>query len=427
MKSRTASAVVAVLTLATLVACGDDGGGPSNPDAAAARGPINIWYSNNAQEVAWGKQAVEAWNAAHADQKVTAQEIPAGTSSEAVIGAAITAGNAPCLIYNTSPAAVPNFQAQGGLVPLDDFGDGASYVAERSGGTADQYKSEDGKFYQLPWKANPVMIFYNKKVLKEAGVDPENPPLATYAEFLDTSKKIVASKAAKYAIYPSPSSQFFQPWFDFYPLYAAESGGKLLVEDKKATFDSDAGKAVAGFWAQIYKDNLAGKEAYNGDAFADGTAAMSTAGPWAIAAYKDKVDWGAVSVPTQAGGAMDQPTFSDAKNVAMYTACKNRGTAWDFLKFTTSQEQDGKLLEMTGQMPLRQNLEQAYPEYFTANPDYKTFAAKAANVIEVPNVKSSVEVWQTFRDAWSKSVIFGEEDPNAALTAAATKINDLVK
>ncbi len=427
MKSRTASAVVAVLTLATLVACGDDGGGPSNSDAVQARGPISIWYSNNEQEVAWGKQVVEAWNAAHADQKVTAQEIPAGTTSEAVIGAAITAGNAPCLIYNTSPAAVPNFQTQGGLVPLDDFADGASYIAERSGATADQYKSEDGKFYQMPWKANPVMLFYNKKVLKEAGVDPENPPLATYTEFLDTAKKVVASGAAKYAIYPSPSSQFFQPWFDFYPMYAAESGGKLLVEDKKATFDSPAGQAVAGFWAQVYKENLAGKEAYNGDSFADGTAAMSTAGPWAISAYKDKVDWGAVSVPTQAGGAIDQPTFSDAKNVALYTACQNRGTAWDFLKFSTSQEQDGKLLEMTGQMPLRQNLEQTYAAYFTENPSYKTFATKAATVIEVPNVKNSVEVWQTFRDAWSKSVIFGEEDPNAALSGAATKINDLVK
>ena len=57
MKSRTASAVVALLTLATPVACGDDGGGSSNTDAAQARGPISIWYSNNEQEVAWGKQA----------------------------------------------------------------------------------------------------------------------------------------------------------------------------------------------------------------------------------------------------------------------------------------------------------------------------------------------------------------------------------
>jgi len=78
-------------------------------------------------------------------------------------------------------------------------------------------------------------------------------------------------------------------------------------------------------------------------------------------------------------------------------------------------------------MPLRQNLEQQYPAYFTANPQYKTFAAKTAHVVEVPNIPTSVEVWQTFRDAWSKSVIFGKEDPDKALSEAATKINGLVK
>jgi multiple sugar transport system substrate-binding protein len=38
-----------------------------------------------------------------------------------------------------------------------------------------------------------------------------------------------------------------------------------------------------------------------------------------------------------------------------------------------------------------------------------------------------VEVWQTFRDAWSNSVIFGKADPKTALSGAAAKINDLVK
>jgi multiple sugar transport system substrate-binding protein len=427
MKSRIPLAAAAALTLGAITACGGGGDAGSGADAAAKHGPISIWYSNNAQEVAWGKQAVDAWNTAHPTEKVTAQEIPAGQTSEAVIGASITAGNAPCLIYNTSPAAVPNFQAQGGLVPLDDFADGASYVKDRSGATGDQYKSPDGKFYQLPWKANPVMIFYNKKIFKQAGIDTTAPPLGTYTEFLDTAKKLVSSGAAKFAIYPSPSSQFFQPWFDFYPMYAAQSGGMQLVVDKKATFDSDAGKAVAGFWQQVYAQNLAGKETYNGDSFADGTAAMASVGPWAIAAYKGKVDWGVTSVPTQAGSAEDQPTFSDAKNVAMYTACVNRGTAWDFLKFSTSKEQDGKLLEMTGQMPLRQNLEQEYAAYFTANPQYKTFAQKAAHVVEVPNIPASVEVWQAFRDSWTNSVIFGKEDPNQALSGAASKINDLAK
>ena len=70
----------------------------------------------------------------------------------------------------------------------------------------------------------------------------------------------------------------------------------------------------------------------------------------------------------------------------MYASCKNRATAWDFLKFSTSVDEDGKLLQVTGQMPLRQNLTQQYAAYFTAHPQYKTFAAKAAHVVEVPNV-----------------------------------------
>jgi multiple sugar transport system substrate-binding protein len=271
------------------------------------------------------------------------------------------------------------------------------------------------------------MLFYSKKAFKKAGISTTAPPLSTYTDFLATSKKLVSSGAAKYAILPSPSSQFFQSWFDFYPMYAAESGGKQLVQDKKSTFDSPAGQAVAGFWQQMYAQNLAGKEAYTGDAFADGTAAMAAVGPWAVATYKGKVDWGVVSLPTTAGSTADQATFSDAKNVAIYTACKNRGTAWDFLKFSTSKEQDGKLLDMTGQMPLRQNLETEYASYFTANAQYKPFADKAAHVVEVPNVPASVEMWQAFRDAWSNSVIFGKEDPNKSLTTVAAKINDLVK
>src|SRR3954468_6609311 len=160
---RSLPAVLLTLSLALAAGCDGSGGGGDAKKANAATGPINIWLSNNQEELAWGKAMVAAWNAQHADQKVTAQEIPAGKSSEEVIGAAITAGNAPCLIFNTSPAAVPQFQKQGGLVPLDDFSGATKYIEDRTGKTADQYKSPDGKFYQLPWKSNPVMIFYNKK------------------------------------------------------------------------------------------------------------------------------------------------------------------------------------------------------------------------------------------------------------------------
>ena len=428
MKKKVCAAAVITLAMGTTAACGGSGGSGASGGSAAltAHGPVKVWLSNNPDELTWGKAMVKAWNTAHPKELVTAQEIPAGKTSEEVIGAAITAGNAPCLVYNTAPAAVPGFQKQGGLVALDSFKDGKAYVEARTGAPADQYKSPDGKFYQIPWKSNPVMIFYNKDMMKKAGVDPENPPLATYDQFLATSKKIVSSGAAQAAIWPAPTSEFFQSWFDFYPLYAAESDGKQLVEDGKATFDSDAGKKVANFWRTMYADKLAPQEKYNGDSFADKKAAMSVVGPWAIAVYGNKVNWGVAPVPTSTGKAADKiHTFSDAKNIAIYSACKNQGTAWDLLKFSTSKEQDGALLDKTGQMPLRKDVATVYADYLTKHPAYKTFADQAARTVEVPNVTNSIAIWQAFRDSYSSSVIFGKTPVDASLKTAADKVTTL--
>lgn len=424
-RARSIPALGAAVALgAVLAGCG----GAQGPGEGAhdARGPITIWYSNNEQEVEWGKQMVEAWNAEHPDEQVKAQEIPAGASSEEVIGAAITAGNAPCLIYNTAPVAVSQFEKQGGLVPLSSYPDADAYITERSGETAEQYLSADGQYFQLPWKSNPVVIFYNKDMFAEAGLDPENPALATYDEFLDTARTLVESGVADNAILPSPTNEFYQGWFDYYPLYAAETGGKQLIEDGAATFTSEEGIRVAEFWKTIYDEGLASREQYQGDAFADGLAAMSIVGPWAVAVYGDDINWGTAPVPTSDGRPAEEVhTFSDAKNVALYSACEHQATAWDVLKFSTSVEQDGLLLELTGQMPLRQDLPGTYPDYFAANPAYEVFGDQASRTVEVPNVNNGVAIWQKFRDAYSKAVIFGEGDLEELLEGAAAEIDNL--
>ena len=425
---RTIPSILSVLALGVglgaVAGCGS-GGGSSATTSANSYGPIKVWYSNNTQEVAWGEQMVASWNKAHPSQKITGEQIPTGKSSEAVIGAAITAGTEPCLIFNTSPASVPPFTQEGGLVPLNDFPGAVSYIQARSGASAQQYASANGVYYQIPWKSNPVMIFYNKKIFAKAGISTTNPPLHTYAQFLATAKKVVASHAAKYAIYPAPSSEFFQPWFDFYPLFAAAASGKELVQNGTAQFDSAAGGQVVDFWRTIYADGLAGKDTYNGDPFADGTAAMAIVGPWAIAAYT-KVSWGEVPVPTPQGLPQDQThTYSDAKNIAMYASCKNRSTAWEVLKYATSEQEDGLLLQMTGQMPIRANLQQDYASYFSAHPAYQNFAAETALSIGVPQVTQSISIWQAFRDNWEKYVISGQGSTQQFLSQTAAAVNKL--
>lgn len=271
------------------------------------------------------------------------------------------------------------------------------------------------------------MIFYNREIFEEAGVDPDNPPLSTYDEFIETSQAIVDSGAAQAAIWPSPASQFFQSWFDFYPLFIANTGGTQLVEDGEPKFNSPEGTEVAEFWSQMYELGLTPQEEAQADSFAEGQSAMSIVGPWAISVY-DGIDWGVAPVPTPDGTAPEETyTFSDLKSVSVYSSCENQEGAWEFLKFATNEENDGLLLELTGQMPLRQDLPDTYTEYFEENPQYETFADQAGRVVDVPNVPNSIEMWQTFREAWSESVIFDETEPQAALDAAAEEITGLVE
>jgi multiple sugar transport system substrate-binding protein len=422
-RTKALGAAILAAGMIGLTACSGSGG---SGGSTSAKGPIKIWYSNNEQEVAWGKATVASWNKLHPDQKVTGQEIPAGKTSEEVIGASITAGNSPCLVYNTAPSAVGQWVKQGGMVDLSKFSDGAKYIEARSGSQADQYKGADGDYYQMPWKSNPVMIFYNKDLFAKAGLNADDPKLSTYSDFLATAKTLVDKGVAPNAILPAPTSEFFQMSFDFYPLYAAESGGKQLVSKSgKSTFADQAGYDAAEFWRSLYAQKLAGQEAYQGDAFADGKAAMAIVGPWAVSVYKD-VNWGAVPVPTKDGTAADKTyTFSDAKNVGMFTACKNQGTAWSYLKYSTSKAQDQKLLETTGQMPMRTDLASTYADYFAENPSYKLFGDQASRTVEVPGGPNTVAEMQAFRDAWSNSVIFGKGDVKSSLDSAAKKIDQL--
>ncbi|AKV86928.1 sugar ABC transporter substrate-binding protein [Microbacterium sp. CGR1] len=412
----------ALLGAVALVATGCSSGGGGGDASADGTGSIDIWLSNNEQEVAWGTAVVDAWNAEHPDEKVNAQEIPAGSSSEEAITAAITAGTAPCLVYNVAPAAVSGWVKQGGLVDLSTMEGGSDYITER-GGEVDSY-STDGSFYQLPWKSNPVMVMYNKALFQAAGIDPEDPQMNTYDAFLEGSKAIVAS-GVQSAIWPAPTSEFYQPWFDFYPLYLAETDGTMLVEDGKATVDSDAGREVAEFWKTFYDEKLSPNEASTDDAMSAGTTAMQLAGPWAIPSYAETVDVGFMPVPTS-DGRENPTTFADSKSVSMFTACENQGTAWEFLKFSTSVDSDGQLLEATGQMPMRTELTETYADYFDANPNYVAFAEQAEATADVPSIPNSVEAWQAFRDEYSAAVIFGKESIDDFLKNATTKIDDLV-
>ena len=80
---------------------------------------------------------------------------------------------------------------------------------------------------------------------------------------------------------------------------------------------------------------------------------------------------------------------------------------------------------MTGQIPLRADVATAYAGFFDENPAFASWAAQAQHTVAVPNTLNSTEIWQTVRDAWSSSVIFGTGDVTETMQAAADEITSL--
>ena len=84
---------------------------------------------------------------------------------------------------------VPAIQEIGGLEPLDD------YFTEEQLNSIPQASRDavtvDGKLYALPWVPGPIQPHFNRKLMIEAGLDPQNPP-QTWPEFKDAIMKICA-------------------------------------------------------------------------------------------------------------------------------------------------------------------------------------------------------------------------------------------
>ena len=427
-----ATAAVLAATTACGTGTGTGGGGGASASSNSAHGPITIWYSNNAQEVAWGKQVVAAWNSGPPDREGLRPGDP---------GRQVVRGGHRRRDHRRH-RALPDLQHVAGVgadLPAAGRPGPAQRLPRRRPATsrraparsADQYKSPDGKYYQLPWKSNPVMIFYNKKVFAKAGISTTNPPLGSYSQFLATAKKIVVVAArrstrstrrrrASSSSRGSTSTRCTRP----------QSGGKQLVENGKATFDSAAGQAGRRLLA-------ADLRAATSPARRPTTVTRSPTAPrrWPSSGRGPSPSTRARSTgascrcrPSRAARATRSRPSATPRTSRMYASCKNRGTAWDFLKFSTSTGEDGKLLTLTGQMPLRQNLQQALRGLLRGEPGVQDVRGRGGAR------GRGAQRGELDRDLAGPSamrgrsrLIFGKQDPDpGARIGAATKINQLV-
>ena len=347
-----------VLLFAGCISDNGEGGAPASggvpASAANATGPIKIWFSNNAAGGRLGQgDGRPPGTSDHPDEKVSGAGDPrrARPPRRSSAPRSRPATRLPDLQHLAGRGA-PVRASRAARRRSTASPTAATYIdgAHRRRGPTSTARPT-ASYYQMPWKSNPVMIIYNKTLFAKAGLRPRQPAaedLRTTSSA--TAKTLVARPACQAAIWPAPTSRVLPAVVRLLPaVHRRDRRQAARRRTASARSTADDGLAVA----ELLEARL-----YDAEAGPPTRRTRATPSPTATRPWRSSDRGRSPSTPTRSTGASCRcrprtawrPTRHPhlqrrEERSAMYTACKNQGTAWDFLKFSTSEDSDGELLE----------------------------------------------------------------------------------
>ncbi|HEY0187231.1 MAG TPA: ABC transporter substrate-binding protein [Cellulomonas sp.] len=409
---RTAVAAGALVALAGLSACGSGGSsdaGSGSPQVITVWGP----WSGDAEDQA--AVMFDAYNASQDEYQVDYQ--PQEEIAQKVL-TAIASGDVPDLViwdrYQTSLYA-----AKGALMSVDD-------LIERDGVDTsvfyEQALSEtqyDGQTYGLPLIVDDRVLFYNKTLFAEAGLEPPT----TWAELEADAVALTVRDASGTLV----QSGFELQDAGLFNLWCLQAGCDLVSEDSETTaFDSAAGLEVLDFWDRLLNQDKVYDLGFSdtGDPFAEGTLAMKYDGPWALSTYNDVegLDYGIVEPPTGPDG--DTGAIMGGLALVIPEGATNVDGAWDFSTWWTLDPANGvTFAQVSGWPPA--NTEAAADPYF-ASDDYAAFTATMEYAQARPTVPGYQDVEGLALTPQIEKFMSGEISAADALAAAAQQGDEIL-
>jgi multiple sugar transport system substrate-binding protein len=291
----TAAALTALAVAVSATACSSGSG--STDAKGAGSGTYTIWdpYPQFDKSSSWTKLLDQCGTKAGVKIKRTAFDT-SDLGNKTLLAA--QQGNSPDLLIVDNPV-VSTLAEAGVLTTTDDNKLDTSKVdpnllaAGQSG----------GKTYGTPIGANTLALYYNKKVLKAAGVDISSVKdwkslTAALAKVKKAGKKGITFSA----IGTEEGSFQFLPWF-------WGAGAKLTA------LDSDQAVSALSLWKNWLKQGYAPNSVLNNtqttswQEFASGDYAFAENGTWQLGnAEKAGLEYGVLPVPGAAGGNAAAPT-----------------------------------------------------------------------------------------------------------------------
>ncbi|MDG4859139.1 sugar ABC transporter substrate-binding protein [Streptomyces sp. T-3] len=279
----TATAVVITSALA-LTACGGDGGsgGGSNDASGKIEGTVKFQTWNlktNFKDYFEG--VIDDFEKKYPDVEVKWIDQPAEGYADKL--SADAAGQTLPDVVNVSPDLATPLAKAGLALNLDEAA--AKYKGEYLEGAWKSHAmpGKEGT-YAFPWYLNTGPMFYNKKLFKDAGLDPEKPPTSYDQLFKDALTMADKSKGRIAMLANAPAVEDFGRY-----------GVKLMNDDmSKFTFNEPKGVELIEKYKELYDAKALDSGALTsvaesaGRKFQQQSIAMNPGGAGDLAKYKDE-------------------------------------------------------------------------------------------------------------------------------------------
>ena len=159
----------------------------------------------------------------------------------------------------------------------------------------------DGKVRAVPALIDSMAVIYNKKLFRQAGIDPPQPGW-TWDDFRATAAKLTDAGAGQFGTGWPGTGDEDTTWRIWPMVWSA--GGDVLSEDGKSVgYGGEPGQRSLDVVAQlaqdksVYIDKTVGSEKMY-EVFYNGRMGMVPTGPWQLPDILDaKVDYGVVPMP----------------------------------------------------------------------------------------------------------------------------------
>lgn len=321
--------------------------------SALAQQKLTMWSRSSSE--AFMPTLIKAFNASHETQ-IELQIVPSAEMVQKYATAA-AGGSAPDFV-SLDLVYAPAFAKSGALEDLTDLAKSLPYFEHLSKahvGTG----TYEGRIYALPMSADASVLLWNKKLFKQAGLDPDKAP-TTWAEIEEAAGKVNALGGDIKGFYFSGACGGCNA-FTFMPLIWA-SGGDILVDDgKRAALDSPQMLDAINFYRDLVaKDYVpesaktdSGKNFFGG--FATDKIGLSPIGAFAIGNLVKNyptVEFGVTFIPGKDGG---KASFGGGDNFVVTAGRDNLKATKEFLEFVYSIEGQTLLAE-GGSLPTRSDI-----------------------------------------------------------------------